>query len=235
MKVGRKLAIKVLNASKFVLGVSGDAAEDVAEVTTALDRSLLVALADLVEEATVAFETFDYARALQRTEAFFWSFCDDYVELVKSRAYGDAGDASVRSAAVTLRIALSTLLRLLAPVLPYVSEEVWSWWREGSVHRSSWPGAAELAGGGDGGDGGDALVYQVAAEVLAEVRKVKSTQKVSLAAPVARVCVTDTAERLAALEAARTDVCDAGKIAELDTQVGTELTVRAELDPGPPS
>src|SRR5665213_2620963 len=105
MKVGRKLAIKVLNASKFVLGVSGDAAEDVNEVATALDRSMLVALADLVDEATSAFESFDYARSLERTERFFWSFCDDYVDLVKSRACGDASDVTVRSAAVSLGIA----------------------------------------------------------------------------------------------------------------------------------
>ena len=92
--------------------------------------------------------------------------------------------------------------------MPYVSEEVWSWWREGSIHRASWPNAADLRGpgvgdGDDDGVGGDPLVYEVAAAVLAEVRKVKSTQKVSLAAPVARVCVVDTAERIAALEAAR--------------------------------
>ena len=224
MKVGRKLAIKVLNASKFVLGVSGDAAEDLREVTAPLDRALLVTLADLVDDATEAFDGFDYARALQRTEAFFWSFCDDYVELVKSRAYGDAGDPAVRSAAVTLRIALSSLLRLLAPVLPYVSEEVWSWWREGSVHRAAWPGSTDLRT-----EGADAQVYLVAAEVLAEVRKVKSTQKVSLATPVDQVHVVDTAERLAALDAARQDVCDAGKIAKLEVEVGRPFSVRVEL------
>jgi valyl-tRNA synthetase len=235
MKVGRKLAIKVLNASKFVLGVSGDAAEDVNEVATALDRSMLVALADLVDEATSAFESFDYARSLERTERFFWSFCDDYVELVKSRAYGDASDVTVRSAAVSLRIALSTLLRMFAPVLPYVSEEVWSWWREGSIHRTDWPTAAALRAGsrgdgsGGGPGGGDPLVYRVAAEVLAAVRKAKSTQKVSLASPVARVCVIDTPERLAALEAARRDVCDAGKIDELEVEVGAVASVRVEL------
>ncbi len=224
MKVGRKLAIKMLNASKFVLGVSGEATEDAREVTTALDRSLLVELVDLVDEATAAFDGFDYARSLERTERFFWSFCDDYVELVKSRAYGDVDDASVRSAAVTLRIALSSLLRLFAPVMPYVTEEVWSWWREGSIHRAAWPSAAELVV-----DGGDPSVYRVAAEVLAEVRKVKSTQKVSLAAPVTRVRVTDVAERLAALEAAREDVCDAGKIAKLEVETGAVSAVVVEL------
>ncbi|MDP9333631.1 MAG: valine--tRNA ligase [Actinomycetota bacterium] len=226
MKVGRKLAIKVLNASKFVLGVSGDADDDASLVTSALDRSLLVALADLVDDATVAFEEFDYARALERTERFFWSFCDDYLELVKSRAYDDANDETVHSAAVTLRIALSTLLRLLAPVLPYVSEEVWSWWRDGSIHRAGWPKADELRV-----EGGDPLVYDVAADVLAEVRKVKSTQKVSLASPVDRVHVIETAERLAALEAARRDVCDAGRIARLEVEAGAIACVRVELAP----
>ncbi len=224
MKVGRKLAIKVLNASKFVLGVSGDAAEAVDEVATDLDRSMLVALADVVDEATRSFDSFDYARSLERTERFFWSFCDDYVELVKSRAYGVAGDASVRSAAVSLRIALSTLLRMFAPVMPYVSEEVWSWWRDGSIHRAEWPAAEALRV-----RGGDPLVYQVAAEVLAEVRKVKSTSKVSLASPVARVLVVDTPARLAALEAARADVCDAGKVAKLEVEVGTVASVQVEL------
>ena len=232
MKVGRKLAIKILNASKFVLGVSGDAAEDVGEVVTAVDRSLLVALAELVDEATTAFDAFDYARSLERTERFFWSFCDDYVELVKSRAYGDASDATVRSAAVTLRIALSTVLRLFAPVLPYVSEEVWSWWREGSIHQAAWPASDELrppSRDGAGGADGDALVYEVAAEVLTAVRKAKSAQQVSLASPVESVHVTDTPARLAALEAAGQDVRDAGKIATLELQVGEQCAVRVEL------
>ncbi len=235
MKVGRKLATKMLNASKFVLGVSGDAAEEVAEVVTALDLSLLVGLADLVDEATGAFDEFDYARSLERTERFFWSFCDDYVELVKSRAYGDATDPTVRSAAVTLRIALSTLLRMFAPVMPYVSEEVWSWWREGSIHLAEWPEADLLRPGSDDlvsdglGGSGDPLVYEVAAAVLAEVRKAKSTAKVSLAAPVTRVRVVDTAERLAALEAARDDVCDAGKVEHLVAEVGPTASVQVEL------
>jgi valyl-tRNA synthetase len=179
---------------------------------------------ELLVAQSIIYHAIDYARSLERTERFFWSFCDDYVELVKSRAYGDRNDASVRSAAVTLRIALSSLLRLLAPVLPYVTEEVWSWWQEGSVHLAAWP-KADAVRPADA----DPLVYQVAAEVLADVRKVKSTKKVSLAAPVDRVCVVDTEARLAALEAARADVCDAGKIARLECEVGTVASVRVEL------
>src|SRR4051794_35846218 len=104
MKVGRRLAIKILNASKFALGVMGDDApagfEQASDaITEPLDRSMLATLAALVANATTSFETYDYARALDATERFFWSFCDDYLELVKGRAY--AGSDSARAALAT--------------------------------------------------------------------------------------------------------------------------------------
>ncbi len=221
MKIGRKLAVKMLNASKFVLRVAGDADDGVAGPTDPIDQAMLVALAELVGEATVAFDQFDYARSLERTERFFWSFCDDYVELVKDRAYGSRGAEHAASAGHTLRTCLSTLLRLFAPCLPYVTEEVWSWWQEGSVHRSPWPEAPQASG--------DVSVFTTAAGVLGAVRKVKSEQKVSLATPVDRVVVRAPAEQLAALEQARDDVCEAGKIANLETEVASDFDVTVEL------
>jgi valyl-tRNA synthetase len=226
MKIGRKLAIKILNASKFVLGLSADAAD--APATNALDRAMLAALAGVARDATEAFDQFDYARALEFTERFFWSFCDDYVELVKGRAYGNFGEDGAASASAALRTALSTQLRLFAPFLVYVTEEVWSWWQEGSIHLTEWPAL-------DTPDGADPLVFTVAGDVLSAVRKEKSEQKRSLTTPVERVVVRDTAERLAALEQARADICEAGKIGTLETETAPELLVKVELAPPDPA
>ncbi|MFB4314829.1 valine--tRNA ligase [Actinomadura sp. 21ATH] len=223
IKVGRRLAIKILNASKFVLGLgeAGDG-ETAAQVTEPLDLSMLAALGAVVDEATAAFEGYDHTRALERTERFFWEFCDDYLELVKTRAYGD-GPAAL-SARAALRTALSVLLRLFAPFLPFVTEEVWSWWREGSVHLASWPEAGALPAGGDPG------VLAATAEALRQVRKAKSEAKASMRADVAHAAVRGAA----AARVARADLVAAGRIADLSMEEspgadGEGLTVTVSM------
>ncbi|HZY29286.1 MAG TPA: valine--tRNA ligase, partial [Jiangellaceae bacterium] len=233
MKIGKRLATKLLNASRFALGTGATAAGD---VTAPLDRSMLASLADLVATSTEAFDRFDYARALERTEAFFWSFCDDYLELVKNRAYGADGDAAQASARTALGLALQTQLQLFAPFLPFVTEEVWSWWREGSIHRSSWPDADALRDSAEADAAGAADepepdVLAVAAAVLGEVRRAKSEAKRSMRAPVASVTVTDSADRLALLALAADDVRSAGNVASLVMVEEDAFSVEVTLAP----
>jgi valyl-tRNA synthetase len=226
MKVGRRLAIKVLNVGKFVLGLGASADLSASQVTEPIDLGLLASLASVVDEATAAMDAFNYTRALEVTEAFFWSFCDDYVELVKSRAY--RSDAAAQSAQATLALALAVQLRLFAPVLPFVTEEVWSWWQSGSVHRALWPTATELP------TGGDPAVVTAAAEALAGVRKAKSDAKQSMRADVESATVSAPAVQVPLVEAARADLVDAGRIASLSIVAGSgPLTVQVVLAPTP--
>ncbi|MHB8220625.1 MAG: valine--tRNA ligase [Acidimicrobiales bacterium] len=227
MKVGRRLAIKILNASKFVLGRLGHGpVPGTAAVVSPVDRDLLVRLAGVVDQATASLDAYDYTRALEAAETFFWAFCDDYVELVKTRAYGNGGDPdqdrdpATTSARATLAVALSVMLRLFAPFLPFVTEEAWRWWHDGSVHRAAWPTVAELGltpadGGGAARVAGATPVLDMAAEMLGAVRREKTAQKRSMRAPVVSMHVVDTSERLAALARAEADVRDAGGIEEL--------------------
>ncbi|MGK2349378.1 valine--tRNA ligase [Actinomyces sp. W5033] len=225
IKIGRRLAIKVLNASKFALsmGVPWDADEaalaavpapslDAREVTEEIDRALLAALADVVEAATAAFEGYEHARALEVTESLFWTFCDDYIELVKERANNASGTheaAAVRSARTTLAVAVDTFVRLLAPFLPFVTEEVWSWYRTGSVHRSAWPSATPLR---EAADGVDASLVGHAGLALAALRKVKSEAKVSQKTPLESVTLVVAAGLATAVEAVRADLVEAAKV-----------------------
>ena len=173
MKVGRRLAIKILNAARFALMH----AEPRGAITAPLDRGMLTSLSHLVRESSEQLEAYDYARVLERTERFFWSFCDDYLELVKARRYGDLTPEGAASANSAMLIALSTILRLFAPYLPFVTEEVWSWWRPGSIHRAAWPTAEDVVEAIAGDDTGAVDVFVQTQLALAEVRRIKALEK----------------------------------------------------------
>ena len=215
MKIGRKLALKILNASKFTLSFPEPAAD--ATITAALDRAMLGRLAGVVDDATAAFEAFDYARALERAEDFFWWFCDDYVELVKTRAYAGADDPGAASALLALRTALDTVLRLFAPFLPFVTDEVWRWWHDGSVHATRWPDAGALAAAA--GEGPAVAALGPIGEVLAQVRRAKTEAKVSQRAAVERVLITTSTANRALIEVAERDLREAGSIAAIEYAV----------------
>jgi valyl-tRNA synthetase len=223
MKIGRRLAIKILNASKFAFSMG--VVTDSSLISEPIDMSMLASLRDVVTQATDAFEDYNYAKALEVTEMFFWNFTDDYVELVKERAYGAQGDAAAASAKAALTLALSVLLRLFAPFLPFTTEEVWSWMHSESIHRVTWPHMDELPAEGD-----PAILKETAA-ALAGVRKAKSDAKVSMKAAVSEASVEADPHVISSIEQARPDLQAAGGIAELILVPipDAPLTVQANL------
>ncbi|WP_255465481.1 valine--tRNA ligase [Frigoribacterium sp. NBH87] len=220
IKIGRRLAIKVLNAAKFVYSFELPSGEH--RVTEPLDRDLLAEFATVIGAATDALEGYDHARALEITEKFFWTFCDDYLELVKERAYGATTPAEQASAVLALQTTIDGLLRLLAPYLPFATEEVWSWTHDGSVHRASWPTAAEL-GEVEQPTGLLALV----GEALIGVRRAKSDAKASQKTPVVSATIAAPAAQLAVLRGAASDLAAVGKIQSLEFVEGEALAVAA--------
>ncbi|QOR72009.1 valine--tRNA ligase [Ruania alkalisoli] len=230
MKIGRRLAIKLLNASKFALSFAGDSQVtlDPAAVTEPIDRAVLAELAGVVDKASAAFEAFDHARALELSESFFWTFTDDYLELVKDRAYGGEAAAvspeAIASARAALWLSLDTLLRLFAPFLPFATEEVWSWWREGSVHRAAWPTADTLR---QAAADGDPALLPAAGAALAAMRKVKSEAKVSQRTSFVSAELTVPSGQQALVAAVAGDLKSAGRVAGALT-----VTTSTEADAG---
>ena len=228
-KLGKRLTTKLFNASRFVLSRFGEGEEVAAEpsqIVEPLDVDFASRLRAVVGEAGRAMERFEYASALQAIEAAFWEFCDNYLELVKGRSYANEGDPGRRSANATLLVALRTFVRLFAPFLPFVCEEIWSWRfagedRESSVHTAPWPTAAEWAlvpaAGG-------ASRYACAVEISQKIRAAKTRARRSLRWPVEQLEVAGSEENIAALREVLADVLAAGTIA----------ADRCHIQPGPP-
>ncbi|GAA1492289.1 valine--tRNA ligase [Curtobacterium herbarum] len=221
IKVGRRLAIKVLNAAKFVYGF--ELPTGAHQVTEALDIDMLAALGTVVDQATAAFDAYDHARALEITERFFWTFCDDYLELVKERAYGtapDAGHETQASAVLALRGAIDVLLRLLAPFLPYATEEVWAWTHDTSVHRASWPVRADLPV-----DQAETGLLAAVGQALIGIRGAKTAAKASQKTPVTRAVVQAPAAVRELVERAAVDLAAVGRIQDLAFVDGDDFAV----------
>jgi valyl-tRNA synthetase len=237
MKVGRRLAIKILNASKFVLSRS----EPRGAVTVPVDRGLLRSLAVIVRDGTADLDAYNYTRVLERTETFFWSFCDDYLELVKGRRYGDQGAELAASANGALFAALDVMLRLFAPFLPFVTDEVWSWWKSGSIHHAAWPQPEELVtvlGTGTDVSGeadADIAALEFAAAVLGAIRKKKSEEQRPLKTAVARAVIIAPDSQAQLLPLVEQDLRASGLIREIVTRAGDTLAVEVELVPPEPA
>jgi valyl-tRNA synthetase len=226
IKIGRRLAIKILNAAKFVYGF--ELPEGHAAITHPLDLSMLTALDEVVRGATTALEAYDHARALENVESFFWTFCDDYLELVKERAYRSESDAAGKASAVlALQTAIDVLLRLFAPYLPFATEEVWSWTHEGSVHTAAWPVSvpAELPDGVSAEVPAHRAVLSLAGRALVSIRGAKTEAKVSQKAAVESATISGPDDEIALLALAEDDLKSVGRIARLRFASGPELQV----------
>ena len=224
MKVGRRLAMKILNASKFVLDKHLPVGPDT--ISEPDDLAMLAALRNIVERATHSLDEFQYTDALEVAEKFFWTFCDDYLELVKERSYGPEDDPAAASAKAALQLALSVQLRLFAPFMPFVTEEVWSWWQPGSVHRAAWPSTEELPTGGDA-----ALLDDIAA-VLMAIRGAKSRAQVKMRSEVAKAVVHGPQDALDRLQPISRDLRAVGRITgelEFVPNGGDQIAVKVTL------
>ena len=204
LKIGRKLVNKIWNASQFAAlnldkidGTPTTALLDSknGKISEALDLWILSRLNQCIIKASKGFESFEYCDARVAIEDFFWNdFCDNYLELVKARAYGESGSniSGQQSALYAIFHCLDTILRLFAPFVPHITEELYShifeekYVKLGSVHaRGNWPVASDYP-------------YDVAAEksgmaavdVLNVIRKTKSEANVSIKFPVSEVQVS---------------------------------------------
>ena len=224
MKIGKRLAVKILNASKFALSLNATLKKD--DVKLEVDHALLNKLAQVVETATKAFEKYDYTKALEVTETFFWSFTDDYVELVKERTYGKQGEESANSAKAALGITIHTLLKLFAPFVPFVSEEVWSWWQKDSVHLQSWPKPEEITANKNI----KVENLELVTKVLAEIRKAKTEKQLSMKAEVFDLVINSNNEGIEILKKAEKDLIAAGNIKNLTYKIQNgELELEIKL------
>jgi valyl-tRNA synthetase len=212
LKVGRRLVTKIFNAAKYVLAQSADPGP----VARPLDAAFLARLGDVVETATAAFEALDYASALDAIERFFWSgFTDNYVEMVKARARSETDAAGRASAVASLQAGLGVLLRLFAPYLPYVTEEVWSWGFAGhpgpdTIHRAPWPSAPEVSALTS--QPGDGAVFDAACAFLEAVRRAKSAAGATVGRHLSRLRVAVSPRTEALLGPCRLDLASASRV-----------------------
>jgi valyl-tRNA synthetase len=220
LKVGRRLVTKLFNASKFVLSQEGPEGP----ISRPLDLAFQARLRRTVEQASAFLEAFEHAAALDAIERFFWSgFTDSYVEMVKARARSESDPEGRASAVASLNLGLRTLLRLFAPFLPFITEEVWSWRYtapgQGCIHRSSWPRAEDFTGIAPGDD----AVFGTAVSFLECVHRMKSASGASVGRHVARLRVAANAATRARVEPCLEDVRAAARVLDLDISEDSRL------------
>ena len=189
---GKKFITKLWNASRFVTmhlkGYRPEKPKKFAEI----DRWILTKINDIVKVSTDYFEKYEYSKTKAETENFFWHvFCDYYLEMVKDRLYnhGSYEKWEIDSAKYTLYYVLLSILKLMAPIMPHITEEIYQQYfrkheRHKSIHISEWPAYDSSLAGRKSEKVGDCAV-----DVIACIRKFKSENSMSLAEPLRHVTI----------------------------------------------
>lgn len=206
MKNGKRLVNKLWNAAKFVsqhfdkLSAEDKKANliDVKEkITHEFDQWVINKLVELVNNATNELQNYEYANAMHLTEKFFWSvFCDNYLEISKTRAYDEENKNpnGQYSSILTLYHVMKTLLKLFAPFMPHITEELYQiLYSDNSIHiKGNWINYGNL------NYKIDATQPEGLLEILDHVRKFKAEKNLSIKAEVQllEVCGIELSEEL---------------------------------------
>jgi len=230
---GKKMVTKLWNASKFCLMHLEDFDETSAPELEMMDRWIMDKLHKMIQSCTDSFDSYEYSKTKSETENFFWNtFCDNYLEIVKDRLYNPDifGKESTNSARFALYNTINSVLKMVSPLMPYITEEIYQLYfakKEGkvSIHESDWPEWKESLFDPEAEKVGDAAV-----EIVGVVRRFKSEASLSLKAPIKKVTVTAKEDLIKGLELAIPDIKGATKAEDVEFVVGDELNVDVILN-----
>ena len=208
-KVGKKLVVKIFNASKFVLNNFHKIdVLDKSNIKNPLDKSLVFIFNNYLEKITESLNKYQFAEALNLTEDFFWNyFTDNYIELVKNRRFNGSSVDSL-SASTTLILILENVLKLFAPFVPMITDEIWltMYPDKKSIHLQRWPQKIDVDLNNI-----SSHEFEVAKESIASIRKEKTSNEIGLGKEVEKITITVNKEKIEALNQVLGDVQDAAR------------------------
>ena len=223
---GRRLVTKLFNAVKFAVSHLEDYDPELEPELKPYDRWILSRFTIAAARTTEGMEQYEYSVAMKKAEHFFWKIlCDNYLEIVKKRLYSDDDEAGKQSAQYALYRIIYGSLRLFAPVLVHVTEELYqALFRESegheSLHVANWPDPDFMDE--------EALKYgDMSLQIIEKARKFKSEQNLSMAAPLKALEITAPPEDQSGLRMLEDDIMNVTRAESILWMEGSSLAVIA--------